>query len=181
MSDLIAIVYPDVHRAAVVLDALQRLERAHLLDLEDACVVTRDRRGRVRLHQSVNLPARGAVGGMFWGTLIGLVTLNPLVGLATGAAAGAVAGTLIDHGISDDFMRELGEQLVDESSALFVLVRHATTSRVEPELARFGGRLLHTSLDTTAEARLGIAISGAPHARALPPAAALVALPRLAR
>lgn len=181
MSELIAIVYPDPYRAAVVLDALQRLERAHLLDLEDACVVTRDRRGRVRLHQSVNLPARGTVGGMFWGTLIGLVTLNPALGLVTGAAAGAVAGTMIDHGISDDFMRELGEELGDDTSAIFVLVRHATMARVEPELARFGGRLLHTSLAPAAEARLGVAISGAPPARELPPAATLVALPRPAR
>jgi uncharacterized membrane protein len=177
MSQLIAIVYPDVHRARSVLETLERLDEAHVVGLADACVVTREDDGKVSLRQLTNQPARGAVGGMLWGSLIGLVFMNPLVGLAAGAAAGAAAGYAIDHGISDRFMRELGEQMAPGSSAVFALLRHATADRLEQELARFGGRVLHTSLSDEAEARLRSVLSGAPHATALPAAASTVSLP----
>jgi len=76
MSELVAIVYPTEDRAREVLQTLCRLEAAHLLDLEDACYVTKDARGRVELHQSINVTARGALGGAFWGSLIGLIDLR---------------------------------------------------------------------------------------------------------
>lgn len=180
MSELIAIVYPDQHRAQDVLDAVQRLEHAHLVDLQDACVVTKDADEKVRLHQSVNLVARGALGGMFWGTLIGLVLLNPIVGIATGAVAGAATGAVVDHGISDRFMRELAEHMSRESSAIFLLVRRAPVDKVTRELAAYGGRLLHTSLSSMDEEELRVALSGAPTAIIeLPPAADAVSLPAL--
>nr|WP_232017751.1 DUF1269 domain-containing protein [Cereibacter sphaeroides] len=59
--------------------------------MEDVVVVTRDAEGKVKLHQAVNLTAAGAVGGSFWGLLIGLLFLNPLLGLAVGAGAGSSA------------------------------------------------------------------------------------------
>ena len=45
--------------------------------LEDAVVGVKDEKGTVKLHQAVNLTATGAVSGGFWGTLIGLIFLNP--------------------------------------------------------------------------------------------------------
>lgn len=36
----------------------------------------------------MNLTAAGALGGGFWGTLVGLLFLNPLLGAAVGAASG---------------------------------------------------------------------------------------------
>ena len=57
--------------------------------MEDVVVVTRDigrRQGRV---EPVGEPDRaGAMGGGFWGTLIGMLFLNPLVGGRVGAAPG---------------------------------------------------------------------------------------------
>jgi uncharacterized membrane protein len=161
MSELIAIVYPGLSRAREVLESMQRLEQAHLVDLQDACWVTKDDRGRVELHQTVNVTARGAVGGAFWGSLIGLVFLNPLVGMAAGAAAGAVGGALTDYGISDPFMRGLGATMAPGSSAVFFLARRLTFDKVEPELAKFGGRVLHTSLSSQVEARLQVALDAA--------------------
>ena len=146
MSQLIAIVYSDLDRAHEVLRATRGLAAGHLVDLDDAVVVTKDPGGEVRLHQTVNVTARGALGGAFWGSLIGLLVLNPLVGLAAGAAAGAVTGALTDYGISDRFMRDLAGAMRPGSSAVFLLVRHATADRLHAELARFGGTVLHTSL-----------------------------------
>jgi uncharacterized membrane protein len=160
MSDLVAIVYPIEDRAREVMQSLRRLEAAHLLDLEDACCVTKDASGRVELHQSINVTARGALGGAFWGSLLGLLFLNPLLGLATGAATGAIAGRFTDVGISDDFMKQLGRTLQPGRSAIFVLIRRATFDKVAPELARFGGEIVHSSLSHEAEQRLRDALSG---------------------
>jgi uncharacterized membrane protein len=106
MSDLVVITYHDVIQAGKELDTLKRLVTEHLLDLDDAVYVTKDSSGEVDLHQMINLPgvgaATGGARGMLWGTLIGLLFLQPLAGAASGAAVGAgtgyVAGELTLHG-----------------------------------------------------------------------------------
>ena len=92
MSTLIVVGYDEEFKAEEVRIQLQKLHREHLLDLEDAVVAFKDEKGRVKLDQAVNLTAKGAVSGGFWGALIGLIFLNPLFGMAIGAAAGAVDG-----------------------------------------------------------------------------------------
>ncbi len=155
MAHLVAIVYPDEFRAAEVMAALKRLQSQYLLDLEDACIVTRDKeKGKIKLHQAVNLTAAGAASGAFWGTLIGMLFLMPLAGLAVGAAAGALSGKLSDYGINDEFMKSLSAKLEPGSSAMFMLVRRATVDKVEPELAKFGGQVLYTNLSKEGEEKL---------------------------
>ena len=61
---------------------------------------------------------------------------------------------MTDIGISEDFMRQLGQQLTPGSSTLFILVRRATPDRVVQELAPYGGDLLRTSLSREDEADL---------------------------
>jgi uncharacterized membrane protein len=46
MSDLIVVAFPGEDTADQVLNTLQALAKEHLIDLEDACVVVRDRKGR---------------------------------------------------------------------------------------------------------------------------------------
>jgi uncharacterized membrane protein len=116
--------------------------------------VTKDDKGKVKLHQAVNLTAAGAVGGTFWGMLIGMIFLNPLLGAAVGAGAGALSGKLRDIGISDEFMKELGETFKAGTSALFVLVRKVTPDKVLEELKGFKGKVLKTSLTKDKEDEL---------------------------
>ena len=47
-----------------------------MLDLEDAVVAVKDEKGKVKLHQSFNLTADGALSGGFCGSLTGLIFLN---------------------------------------------------------------------------------------------------------
>jgi uncharacterized membrane protein len=125
----------------------------------------KDENGKVKLHQAVNLTAAGAVSGGFWGSLIGLIFLNPLLGLAVGASAGAVSGALTDVGINDQFMKDLAGTLKPRSSALFVLVRKATPDKVLEELKGSGGKVLRTSLTHEDENKLQTALSGVTPAR----------------
>jgi len=135
------------------------MHRDYLIDLEDAVVAVKDDKGKIKLHQSVNLTASGAMSGGFWGALIGLIFLNPLLGMAVGASAGAVSGALTDVGINDRFMKDLAAGMPSGSSALFVLVRKATPDRVLEELKGTGGTVLKTSLSHEDEAKLQAALS----------------------
>lgn len=154
MSDLIAVAYPDKNTAEQVRDRLLRLTAEHVIELEDAVVVDRDENGKVKLHQVHSPAARGAMGGALWGGLIGFLFLAPLLGMAIGAAAGGASGAMVDVGVNDDFMRELGQKLPHGGAALIVLVRQVTPDKVLPEISQYGGEVLQTSLDDESETRL---------------------------
>jgi uncharacterized membrane protein len=164
MSDLITVGFKGEHTADQVLNKLQALQKEYLIDLEDSCVVVRDQAGQVHLKQAVNLTgvgaASGGLRGAMWGTLIGLLFLNPLIGMVTGAAVGAGSGALADYGIDDKFIQSVGATVEPGSSALFVLVRSVTADKVLPELQPFEGAVLRTSLSNEQEARLQQALQG---------------------
>ena len=161
MSTLIAVGYDDQYKAEEIRLKLLKMQKDYLIDLEDAVVAVKDAQGKVKLHQAVNLTAAGAVSGGFWGTLIGLIFLNPFLGLAVGATAGAVSGALTDLGIDDNFMKNLAASLNPGSSVLFVLVRKATPDKVLEELKGSGGKILKTSLSHDDEEKLQAALSAA--------------------
>jgi uncharacterized membrane protein len=168
MAELIAVGFDDPQEADRVLTELKRLEKEYLVDLEDAVVVIRPPEGKVQLKQSLNLVSAGAasggLSGAFWGSLVGLLFLNPLAGFAVGgllgAGTGALTGSLVDYGIDDNFIRSLSATLPPNSSALFVLVRKAQPEKVLAELKGVRGRILRTSLSPEQEARLKAALSG---------------------
>jgi uncharacterized membrane protein len=159
MSTFVVIEYDDRYKAEEMRLKLRRMEKEYLIDLEDAVVATKDDKGKIRLNQFINQPGLGAVSGGFWGTLIGVIFLNPVLGMALGAAAGAVSGALRDVGIDDNFMKELADGLPLRGSALFVLVRKSTPERVLEELKGTGGKILTTSLKHEDEAKLQVALS----------------------
>jgi uncharacterized membrane protein len=161
MSTLVVVGYEDPFKAEEVRLKLRKLQSEYLLDLEDAVVAVKDQKGHVKLHQAINLAAVGAVSGGFWGSLIGLIFLNPLLGFAMGATAGAASGALTDVGINDNFMKELAATMTDGSSTLFVLARKATPDKVLEELKGTGGRILKTSLSHEDEGKLQAALSAA--------------------
>jgi len=161
MSTLIVIGYNTRYKAEEVRLTLRKLERDYLVELEDAVVAVKDDKGQVKLNQSISLTATGALSGGFWGTLIGLIFMSPLLGLALGAigaSAGAISGALTDVGINDQFMKQLAATMTPNCSTLFVLVRKATPDKVLEELKGTGGTILHTSLSHEDEAKLQAAL-----------------------
>ena len=154
MSDLIAIAYPDKETAESVRQRLFQLTVERSIELEDAVIVDREADGKVKLHQVHRPAAAGAAGGALWGGLIGLLFLAPLLGMAVGAAAGATSGAFMDVGVSNDFMKQLGEKLPNGGAALIVLVSKVTPDKVLPEISQYGGEVIQTSLDDESETRL---------------------------
>lgn len=167
MSNLVVLGFDGIHTADEVLNKLRSLQKEHLIDLEDACVVERDDGGKIHVKQAVNLTAMGAkAGGLWgamWGTLVGVLFMNPLAGMvlgaAVGAGSGALSGSLANYGIDDGFIKKLGETITPNSSALFVLVRSATEDKVLPEIEPFKPRVLKTSLSNDQEEKLKAALS----------------------
>ena len=163
MSNLVVVVFEDETTAFDMRTALVKMQKNYLIEMEDAVVVTKDAKGKVQLHQAVNLTAAGAVGGGFWGTLIGMIFLNPLVGAAVGAGAGALSGVLSDVGINDKMMKDVAQSFQPGTAALFVLIRKATVDKVLEELKPFAGKgkVFQTSLAKDTEAALRAALEKA--------------------
>lgn len=162
MADLVVVTFDGPETADSVLTKLRALKKQALIDLVDACVVVRDADGETHIKQSVNLTAIGASSGLSTGALVGalagLLVLNPLAGMALGGAAGAamgaLSGSLSDYGIDDDFIKELGATIPENSSALFLMVAKATPDKVIAEIEQYKPRVLQTSLSREQEEKL---------------------------
>ena len=151
MSDLIVIVYPTESKAEEVRQTLLGLQKEYVIKLGDAVIATKTDTGKIKLNQLINTTSAGAVSGGFWGLLIGILFLNPLVGVALGSASGALGGALTDVGINDAFMRDLSASIEPGNGALFLLVQEMTSDKVLKRIQDFGGVVLKTSLDETKE------------------------------
>jgi uncharacterized membrane protein len=107
MSDLIIVGYDDEFKAEDVRLMLLKMKKDYLIDIEDAAIAIKNENGKIKLDQMLNLTAAGALSGGFWGALIGLLFMNPILGIAVGTATGAVSGALTDVGVNDRFMKDL--------------------------------------------------------------------------
>ncbi|WP_318571088.1 DUF1269 domain-containing protein [Salinigranum marinum] len=135
-------------------DKLFELQKKELITLEDAAVVVRKQDGKTKVKQAHSLVGTGALGGAFWGLLIGLIFLAPLFGMAVGALAGALGGKYTDIGIDNDFIKEVGDTVEPGESALFLLVTQVQTERVLEELSAFDPTVLQTNLSAEDETKL---------------------------
>jgi len=165
MSTLVAVAYPDTATAEQVRAELIQATKEHLITLDDAVVVERRADGKIKLHQGRSLTGVGAAGGAMWGGLIGLLFLAPLLGMAFGAAGGALAGKMTDAGLDDEFMKTLAAKLPPGGAALIVLETSSGSGKVVERIRQYGGEVIQTSLSTEDEGRLRAAL-GEPAASA---------------
>lgn len=166
MTELIVIGYESQEKAESARTELFGMAKEYLVDVADAVVATTDKNGHIKLNQMVNLWTVGGTGGAFWGLLVGLLFLHPLLGILAGASAGALTGALSDYGINDKFMKDVAAILQPGQAALFMMARQNASDRVIKQLGVHGGRVIRTNLDTAQEKRLMAAFERA-HADAL--------------
>ena len=164
MADLVIIAYESEAKAEAARQELLKLQKEYLIELGDAVVAVRQEDGSIKLNQLLNTTLAGAASGGLWGGLVGLLFLNPLLGLAIGAGAGALAGKFTDVGINDDFIKQASSALGPNQAALYVLVGKVTADKVVADMAQFGGTVLQTSLSTEQEEKLQAALRGTPPA-----------------
>jgi uncharacterized membrane protein len=154
MSDLVVLAFNNDTDAFKMRDELVKLQKQEVITLQDAAVVVRTEDGKTKVKQVTSLTGAGALGGAFWGMLIGLLFFAPWLGLAIGAVTGAIAGKFTDTGIDDKFIKEVGETIEPGHSALFLLVDKVTMDKVQPTLGEFDATVIQTSLSNEQEAKL---------------------------
>jgi uncharacterized membrane protein len=154
MSNLFVVAFDDQHGAERLLNAMADWQRQNLIKIDDAAILTRRADGKPKIKQARNLVGVGALGGAFWGMLIGLLFLAPWLGLAIGAGVGALSGKLASAGVDKKFIDDVSAAVKPGGSALFVYTREAVVDRIVPQLGQFNGKLIHTSLSKEQEAQL---------------------------
>jgi uncharacterized membrane protein len=155
MSSLVVLAFDNETGAEQMRDDLLQMQKEHLIGLEDAAVAVRDKEGKVRIKQVTSLAGMWALGGAFWGLLLGLIFFVPVFGLLVGAAAGALAGKYQDIGVDDKFIKEVGDTLQPGTSALFLLVKEVVPDKVEEALKKYKNvKVLKTSLSKEQEEKL---------------------------
>jgi uncharacterized membrane protein len=154
MTHLVVLGVDNRDDAERLFDLAGDLAKQELLQLQDAAYAYRDDRGKVRIHQAISLTGAGAASGALWGTLIGLLFLMPVAGLAIGAGTGALAGKLADVGINDDTIKQIGGQLEQGRAAVFLLAKSATVDQVLDAIKPFNPTVIQTNLTKDREEEL---------------------------
>ncbi len=122
-------------------ETIHQLKKEELMTLKDAAVVIRKPDGKIKVKQAIHLVGAGMVGGAFWGMLIGLFFWLPWLGLAVGAIAGAISGALMDYGINDNFIKEVGATIKPGGSVLFLLIEKWTEDKALERLNKFNATI----------------------------------------
>ena len=158
--EMMVVAFDSEDEAEQVLDALKGLEGEHVIDLKSAAVVVRRADGKVRIKETKDFDARqGAIGGAVAGGLLGLLRGGLLKGAILGAAGGAAAGKVVDLGLEDDFLKEVGESLGTGTSAVVALVDFEQVDAAMEELDKFeGGRILRHTLSAEVYHKLSEAV-----------------------
>ena len=153
--------FPTANGAAIAEETLKDLQRKELIQIHDAAIVMwPEGAKKPKTRQLHGLVGAGALGGAFWGMLIGLLFFVPWLGLAVGALSGALAGKFSDIGIDDNFIKTVGEEIKPGTSAIFLMVSGSTPDRVLDELRGNNDiKVLQTSLSREAEERLREALA----------------------
>jgi uncharacterized membrane protein len=130
-----------------VLARLERLARQGDISVVDAALVRwapGQRKPTTRVLGGLTAP--GALWSGFWGLLLALLFVTPLAGPTFGAGAGAVAASLTDFGVRDDFVKRVREAVTPGTSALFVVSDGLTADRIATELAHVADATIRSDL-----------------------------------
>jgi len=113
------------------LAALDRLEDAVIdgrVKVEDAALVYKNDKGRVKIHQTHDAAAgKGAVRGGALGVLVGIFAAPLVAATAVGVGAGALIAKARDSGVSDKLMKEAGTLIEGNEAAVFILADDASS------------------------------------------------------
>lgn len=146
-QNVLAVLFDKPTRADEALLALIHVQQEGGIQMADAVVVAKNAEGRTAIRQTVDVtPGRGAVSGMWLGTLVGLLFGGPLGGAVAGAAGGALYGKLVDIGLDDSWVKQMADWIDPGTSALLLLINDPVVREdAVRELGRFEGTVISTT------------------------------------
>jgi uncharacterized membrane protein len=140
--NFIVVKYPGKNTAEAALAVVRKLEKEKVVKLKDAVAITTTEKGKIKLHQTKDDPAGK---GFLKGGLIGLI-FALLFGPAGWIVAGAALGTafsMFDRGIKNKLLKELGENMTSDESALAVLIVEADWDTLNARMdAKYSGQVI---------------------------------------
>jgi uncharacterized membrane protein len=154
MSHLVVITFDNAEEAGRVRETLRSVQKGSYLSLDDSAVVVKDEEGKIHIKNEMDRGVKiGAIGGGALGLLLAGVFF-PIGGIVIGALAGGLLGKAADLGIDQKFVKEVGEALEPETSAIFFVVRDATPDVAVAALRPYKGTVYQTSFPPEAEEEL---------------------------
>jgi uncharacterized membrane protein len=155
MTTLTAWAFPGTEDAEEAIRRLNALQSEGQITIDDAALVSWEPgKKKPKTRQLHDTKKQGALGGAFWGMFLGLLFLVPFLGAAIGAAVGALSTSMIDMGISDQFIDGVKNKVTPGTSALFLLTDDNEVDRIETELKDMKPELIASNLTPEQEAKL---------------------------
>jgi uncharacterized membrane protein len=147
--------FPTATGANEAVHTIKTLQEQGLIQLLDAAIVTWPaNKSKPKTQQLSGFTGAGALTGSFWGLLFGLIFFVPILGMAIGAGLGALAASMTDVGISDEFIRRVRSEVTPGTSALFAYTSGAVLDKVQAAMKPHNPTLLTSNLSAEQEKRL---------------------------
>ena len=128
---MVALAFDGKDSAQKALEKIKKLRKNGGIKYKDAVAVYKNDKGKVKLVQTKE--KKGILGGGIAGLLVGLLLGGPIVA----AAIGALVGGQIWKGMSNKDLKEIGEELKPDESALFIVVEQADWDKLEEAIPNY--------------------------------------------
>jgi uncharacterized membrane protein len=145
--EIIVAAFQDPNGASAALEELKQAKKQGLIKIEDAAVLVKDADGKLRIKETADMGGgKGAVIGGVLGGVVGLLA-GPIGWAALG---GAVIGGLVakshDGGFSDARLKQIGDSLKPNTSAIIAVIDHTWVAEVERQMQKAGADTVTASL-----------------------------------
>lgn len=150
--------FQDENGASNQLTKLKELQKQGVIQIEDAAVLHKDSNGKLHIKETADMGGgKGAVIGGVIGGVIGIIAGPPGValGAAAGAAVGGLAAKMVDAGFPDERLREIGEGLKPNSSAIVAVVAEVWVLEAERQMREAGAKTITAALSADIAKQLG--------------------------
>jgi uncharacterized membrane protein len=154
VSTLLVFTFAHENGAQEMIRHMQTLQRQQLINIADAATVIRQINGKVKVKQANNLVGVGALGGAFWGLMIGLLLWESWRGTNLEPGFHAFGQQVSDCGLDAGFIKEVSNMIQPGHSALFLLVEQMTGDKVMTELQNHQATMMRANLNIQEETRL---------------------------
>jgi uncharacterized membrane protein len=145
--EIIVAAFQDPNGASAALEELKQAKKQGLIKIEDAAVLVKDADGKLRIKETADMGGgKGAVIGGVLGGVVGLLA-GPIGWAALGGAViGGVAAKMHDGGFSDARLKQIGDSLKPNTSAIIAVIDHTWVAEVERQMQKAGADTVTASL-----------------------------------